>query len=188
MWQQYFAVVALAAFALCGPSQPATVASPKAAIPAASPTATPSASATTSATATPSPEPTPTATPTPEPPPRLATPVPAPPAIPVIGYGAVYSDCSGATPLASRQVIYWDTCVSGHYLLGHNPGIGGWFFSFGVGSQMRFQGTVYVVRQVVNVTPAQAWNLAHSDPAPLALHSCDDPSGSIVHVVRAWPA
>ncbi len=190
--QHYFAVAAVAVLAVCGPSKPATIDSPRPAFATASPTpsliATPTPSAEpnpTLAPPTPSPELIPTTTRTPEAAVRVAT--PAPPPIPVIGYGAVYSDCSGATPLANRQVIYWDTCVSGHYLLAHNPGIGGWFFSFGAGSQLRFQGAVYQVRQVVDVTPAQAWNLAHSDPAPLALQSCNDLSGAIVRVVRAWP-
>ena len=121
------------------------------------------------------------AAPAPAPPP----PAPAAPAVYALSAGATYSDCSGASPLTSRTTIYRDTCVPGIYLLAHNPGVGGTFFGYGVGTLLSYGGTVYTVRSVAYMSPAQAWGQAFANPPVLALQTCANESGSTVLVVRA---
>jgi hypothetical protein len=149
--------------------------------------------------ATPAPSPTPAPTPTSVPtdlrtpaaaavmpgPASASQPGPLPPA--AIAVAGLYSDCSGATPLASRWQVYRDTCTPTTYLLAHNyPGIGSGFFGYGAGTRLAYGGAVYTVREVLYLSPARAWSLAFSSPAPLTLQTCANQDGSVVLVVRAF--
>lgn len=90
-----------------------------------------------------------------------------------------YRDCTGVTPL-TRTTVYRDTCLSGVYLVEHNPGAFTPLLSFRVGSEVSYEGRTYTIRSVALRTPSAQWAEAQAHPAALTLQTCvNDAAGSV---------
>ena len=95
-----------------------------------------------------------------------------------------YTDCTGSTPLAPTA-IYRDVCLSGIYLVGHNPGPLTPILKLEVGARVSYHNHLYAITSKAIRTTAAQWNEAQRHPADLTIQTCANDELSRVWVFTA---